>query len=240
MIALIPLRNVNMETIGKIRGVYAGKAVPYTRPGTFSAIDKQPVAGPVAVGTEGLQCDEQGDRRVHGGPDKAVHVYAWPNYAHWRAQFPDNRRFDAAPAFGENLSVEGVDETTVCLGDQWRVGTVLFEVSQGRQPCWKLNDRFGIADMARRVQDSLLAGWYLRVLEPGELQAGDPILLIARPNAAWSVARVLTVIRDRQCEPALMQELLELGLPASWQRLFARRLEAGQVEDWQSRLGEGS
>ena len=229
-----------METIGKIRGVYAGKAVPYTRPGTFSAIDKQPVAGPVAVGTEGLQCDEQGDRRVHGGPDKAVHVYAWPNYAHWRAQFPDNRRFDAAPAFGENLSVEGVDETTVCLGDQWRVGTVLFEVSQGRQPCWKLNDRFGIADMARRVQDSLLAGWYLRVLEPGELQAGDPILLIARPNAAWSVARVLTVIRDRQCEPALMQELLELGLSASWQRLFARRLEAGQVEDWQSRLGEGS
>ena len=229
-----------METIGKIRGVYAGKAVPYTRPGTFSAIDKQPVAGPVAVGTEGLQCDEQGDRRVHGGPDKAVHVYAWPNYAHWRAQFPDNRRFDAAPAFGENLSVEGVDETTVCLGDQWRVGTVLFEVSQGRQPCWKLNDRFGIADMARRVQDSLLAGWYLRVLEPGELQAGDPILLIARPHAAWSVARVLTVIRDRQCEPALMQELLELGLPASWQRLFARRLEAGQVEDWQSRLGEGS
>ena len=68
-----------MKTIGKIRGVYAGKAVPFTRPGTFSAIDKQPVAGPVAVGTEGLQCDEQGDRRVHGGPDKAVHVYAWPN-----------------------------------------------------------------------------------------------------------------------------------------------------------------
>ena len=135
-----------MKTIGKIRGVYAGKAVPFTRPGTFSAIDKQPVAGPVTVGTEGLQCDEQGDRRVHGGPDKAVHVYAWPNYAHWRTQFPDNRRFDAAPAFGENLSVEGVDETTVCLGDQWRVGTVQFEVSQGRQPCWKLNDRFGTAD----------------------------------------------------------------------------------------------
>ena len=229
-----------MKTIGKIRGVYAGKAVPFTRPGTFSAIDKQSVAGPVTVGTEGLQCDEQGDRRVHGGPDKAVHVYAWPNYAHWRTQFPDNRRFDAAPAFGENLSVEGVDETTVCLGDQWRVGTVLFEVSQGRQPCWKLNDRFGIADMARRVQDSLLAGWYLRVLEPGELQAGDDIRLVQRPHGEWSVARVLAVIRDRQCEPALMQELLELGLPASWQRLFARRLEAGQVEDWQSRLGEGA
>ena len=225
-----------METIGKIRGVYAGKAVPYTRPGTFSAIDRQPVDGPIAVGTEGLQGDEQGDRRVHGGPDKAVHVYAWSHYAAWREQFPDNTRFAAAPAFGENLSVEGVDEWNVCLRDQWRVGTALLEVSQGRQPCWKLNDRFGIPDMARRVQDSLRAGWYLRVLEPGELRAGDAIGLVRRPYPEWSVARVLGVIRDRECEPAVMQELLGLGLPTSWQRLFARRLEAGLVEDWSARL----
>lgn len=225
-----------MKTIGKIRGVYAGKAVPFTRPGTFSAIDKQPVAGPVTVGTEGLQCDEQGDRRVHGGPDKAVHVYAWPNYAHWRTQFPDNRRFDAAPAFGENLSVEGVDETTVCLGDQWRVGTVLFEVSQGRQPCWKLNDRFGEPHMARRVQDTGRTGWYLRVLAQGSLQADDPVVLITRPHPDWPLDRVATLIRQRVCEPATLHAVLALPLPPSWRKLFERRLEQGAAEDWAPRL----
>lgn len=224
------------ENIGVIHSIQAGKAVPYTRPGTFSAIDKQVVQGAVRVDAEGLQGDEQGDHRVHGGPDKAVHCYAWSHYARWQAEWPANTLFLRPAAFGENFSVIGPDEWNVCLGDHWRIGTALFEVSQGRQPCWKLNDRFGISDMARRVQDSLYAGWYLRVLEPGVVEAGDWIVRSQCPYPDWPLARLLAAIRDRSCDPVLLRQILALPLPASWQRLFSRRLESGQIEVWESRL----
>ena len=168
--------------IGQVRAVLTGRAVPYTRPGTFSAIDKQSVSGPVAVGAESLAGDEQGDRRVHGGPDKAVHQYAQEHCAAWRAELGALAVLDAPGAFGENLASTGMTERSVCLGDQVQVGSVLLEVSQGRQPCWKLNDRFGgLPGMARRVQGSGRTGWYYRVLQPGHLQAGDALVLVARP-----------------------------------------------------------
>lgn len=222
--------------IGEVRTLLMGKVVPYTRPGSFSAIDKQPVQGPVRAHVEGLDGDEQGDRRVHGGPDKAVHCYALANYPVWQREYPENARFLQPGAFGENFSVSGLDEWSVCIGERWRVGTALFEISQGRQPCWKLNDRFGIRDMARRVQDSLRAGWYLRVLEPGVVSPGDAILRCAQPYPEWSVARLLAAIRDRDCSPKLLQEILALPLPPSWQRLFRGRLDSGAVESWNRRL----
>ncbi|MDO5623072.1 MAG: MOSC domain-containing protein [Pseudomonadota bacterium] len=225
--------------IGRIGAVRVGPARPYTRPGSFSAIDKQPAQGAVAVGTLGLAGDEQGDPRVHGGADKAVHCYAQAHYPAWQAEWPGVAAFQPG-AFGENFSVEGaddaLDEHHVCIGDEWQIGSARFAISQGRQPCWKLNDRFGIPDMARRVQDSLRAGWYLRVLETGHVQAGDAIHLLARPCPGWTVARLLMLIRDRDCTPAQMQQVLQLPLPASWQRLFARRLEQGQTENWTARL----
>ena len=106
--------------IGQVRAVLTGRAVPYTRPGTFSAIDKQSVSGPVAVGAESLAGDEQGDRRVHGGPDKAVHVYPWAHYAIWRSELGDRPLLAAPGAFGENLSVDGLDEQSVCLATNGR------------------------------------------------------------------------------------------------------------------------
>lgn len=225
--------------IGRVRMVLTGPARPTTRPGSLSAIDKQPRRGPVVADTLGLAGDEQGDLRVHGGPDKAVHCYPWSHYAHWRTALPTARRLDRPGAFGENLSLDGLDEDGACIGDRWQIGSAQFEVSQGRQPCWKLNDRFGVPDMARRVQDSGRAGWYLRVVQPGPLQAGDAVRLLERPHPHWSIARLLRLIATRDCTPALLDEVLALPLPPSWQRLFARRREHGQAEDWGARLRGG-
>ena len=227
-----------LPVLGMLDELRIGKAAPYTRPGSMSAIDKQPVVGAVAVGELGLDGDEQGDRRVHGGPDKAVHCYTFAHYARWRAELPELAQalLQQPGAFGENFSVSGLDESTVCIGDRWRVGSALFEVSQGRQPCWKLNDRFGVPDMARRVQDSLRAGWYLRVLAAGHVSAGDDILLDRRPHPDWPLARILAAIRDRTRDPATLRAILDLPLPPSWRKLFAGRLDSGEVEGWTARL----
>lgn len=232
------------RVIGRLREVLRGRAVPFTRPGCLSGIAKSPVADAVAVSATGLEGDEQGDPRIHGGPDKAVHVYPWAHYPIWRERLDGNDQalsLLARPgAFGENFSLDGsprLDEAGVCLGDRWLIGSTRFEVSQGRQPCWKLNDRFGQSDMAAQLQHSRRTGWYLRVLTPGSVRAGDEILLIDRPYPAWPLDRLLGLIADRDTEPALLREVLGLPLPPSWVRLFSRRLESGEVESWTSRLG---
>lgn len=223
-------------TIARVRAVLVGGAGPLGSGGAVSAIDKRSAVGPVWAGALGLDGDEQADRRVHGGELKAVHVYPWSHYQRWRAELPDCTVLHAPGAFGENLSVEGIDERDVCLGDRWRVGGVLLEVSQGRQPCWKLNVRFGVADMARRVQDSTRAGWYLRVVQPGAVTAGDDVVLAACPAPSHSLADVLAAIRDREVRPEVIGPMLELPLTPSWRRLLERRVASGVVEDWTSRL----
>lgn len=217
--------------LGQVATVLRGRAVPYTRPGSRSGIAKSPVAGLVAVGTLGLEGDEQGDLRVHGGPDKAVHQYAQEHYPLWRTELGAMPVLDAPGAFGENLASTGMTEQHLCLGDQVRVGSVLLEVSQSRQPCWKLSDRFGIADMARRVQQTGRTGWYYRVL-----QAGDAITLVARPWPQWPLARVMQVLYHQPFDAAVLQALAALPLTPSWRRMVEGRLARGGVEDWALRL----
>mgnify|MGYP003575556328 CR=1 FL=1 len=228
-------------TLGRVRTVLTGPVRPFGSKAVPSGIDKQPRPGPVAVGMAGLDGDAQGDLRVHGGPDKAVHCYPWSHHAAWREALAGHpaalARLAHPGAFGENLSLEaGLDEVGACIGDRWRIGSAEFEVSQGRQPCWKLNERFGVADMSRRVQDSGRAGWYLRVLRPGHVAAGDAVVLLARPHADWPVARLLRAIAERERDPAVLRDVLALPLPASWATLFRRRLDSGEVESWQRRL----
>jgi MOSC domain-containing protein YiiM len=233
------------SVVGVVIATLVGRAVPYTRPGSCSAIAKEAVTGPVRVGREGMDGDEQGDRRVHGGPDKALHLYALEHYADWRRDFAGA---DAHPpaaalallgtpgAFGENLGTRGLTESQVCLGDRLRVGSALLEVSQARQPCWKLNDRFGVPDMARRVQQTMRSGWYCRVIEDGTLRAGDAIVLLERPWPAWPLTRLMELLYRRTLDRALLREAQALPLVPSWQRLVARRLAEGTVEDWNGRL----
>jgi MOSC domain-containing protein YiiM len=225
----------------RVVNVLTGRAVPYARPGTRSAIAKRPQGGTVRAGPLGLDGDEQGDPRHHGGPEKAIHLYSLDHYPAWRADLaghPAALAMLAAPgAFGENLAVAGLDESTVCIGDAWRIGSALLEVSQARQPCWKLDVRFGVPGMARRVQETGCTGWYCRVVEPGEIAAGALPRLERRPHPAWPLARLLRLLfhemRDRAAlaEAAALPELSERA-----RALLARRLASGVVEEWAPRL----
>ncbi|MCQ3934522.1 MAG: MOSC domain-containing protein [Gammaproteobacteria bacterium] len=221
----------------RIPSLRVGRVRPLGPQAVPSAIDKSEVQGPVHAGPLGLEGDEQGDRRHHGGPDKAIHAYASAHYPAWAAELPEAARHFRPGAFGENLVVDGATEATICLGDRWRIGTASLEVSQSRQPCWKLNLRFERPDMALRVQASGRTGWYFRVLEPGVISAGDTARLIHRPHPDWPLARILRLLyRDTLDRDALASLAALPGIPASWQRLLRRRLENAAVEDWNSRL----
>lgn len=224
------------QCLGHIDAVLVGRAVPYTREGTFSAIAKEPLAAPVWVGMLGLKGDEHGDPEAHGGSDKAVLHYAFDHYEAWRADLGDHPLLARCGAFGENISMRGVTERDICLGDRLRAGDVLLEVSQARQPCWKLDDRFGMRGMARRVQDTLRSGWYYRVLEGGVLAPGDALVLVQRPFPDWPVSRLLELLYHKRLETEWLRGALGLPLPASWLATFERRLARGKVEDWSSRL----
>ncbi|SDC99446.1 MOSC domain-containing protein YiiM [Cupriavidus sp. YR651] len=225
-----------------IDAVLAGKVRPYGPKGLPSGIDKTEVHDAVRVTTIGLAIDEQGDPKHHGGPEKALHHYARDHYAHWQTEL--SAYADAAidvlarpGAFGENLSTRGLTEADVCVGDRFRLGTALVEVSQARQPCWKLNHRFGYAGMSRAVQNSQRTGWYYRVLEEGEVRRGDRLILLARPCPQWSLQRLLRVLYVDRLDYAALAEMAELPVLAeSWRKLARQRVARREVEDMEKRL----
>lgn len=217
--------------------VRAGRAVAFGPHGEPSAIHKQPVPGRVRVATLGLVDDEQADRKHHGGPDKALHHYPREHYAVWQATLSERAARFVSGGFGENLVTLGMCEQDVCVGDVFRLGSATIQVAQGRQPCWKLNVRFALPDMARRVQDTGCAGWYYRVIEEGEIAAHDSFELIARPHPEWTIAAVQRVLYRDCLEQDSLAALSELAaLAPGWRALAARRLATGAVEDWSRRL----
>lgn len=188
-----------------------------------TAFFKMPFVGPVLVGKLGLTGDEQADKENHGGPDKAILAYSADHYAYWRQHLglPDMPH----GGFGENLTIAGVDELSVCIGDTWRAGGVLVQVSQPRQPCWKMSRRWRIADLARQVIANGKSGWYLRVLEEGELSAGMPMDLVARHHADWTVARASELMHHRKGDLAAAEELASLPeLSAAWKASLMQRI----------------
>lgn len=176
-----------------IDAVLTGKAVLFGK-GEPSAIAKTPAAGSRRVGFLGIAGDEQADLSVHGGPDKAIHHYPRDHYGFWAEALDRHALLDAPGAFGENISTEGLVESEACIGDRYRLGTALVEISQGRQPCWKLGHRFGIASVPATVVKTRRSGWYYRVVEEGAVAAGDPLELVERPWPEWSVERVFGLL----------------------------------------------
>lgn len=225
--------------------VLLGAVRPFGPKGVPSGMDKRPVGSAVRVTALGLAGDEQGDPRHHGGPEKAVHHYAFDHYPAWRQELAAHSMQAAEVlarpgAFGENVSSAGLTEADVCIGDRFRLGRALVEVSQARQPCWKLNHRFGHAGMARAVQQSLRTGWYYRVLEEGELLAGDNLVLVERPCPDWSLRRLLHVLYVDRLDTGALAAMAALpALAGSWRKLARQRLERREVEDMERRLAGG-
>jgi MOSC domain-containing protein YiiM len=153
-----------------------------------TGIFKEPITTRAMLRTLNLEGDGQADLTVHGGRDKAVYAYPAEHYPLWRAELPET----ALPygMFGENFTTEGLDETTVNIGDEFRIGAARVVVVQPRQPCYKLGLRFGRADIIKRFHQSRRTGFYLRVLEEGEVGAGDALELLKRDEGEVSVADI--------------------------------------------------
>jgi MOSC domain-containing protein YiiM len=161
----------------------------------MSAIGKRPVAGRVRVEGINVAGDAQADRRVHGGPDKAVYAYAREDSDWWEdvlgVDIPDGM-------FGENLTTRGVDVSGAVIGERWRIGTVELEVCQPRQPCSKLGIRFGDGTMVKKFAHASRPGAYLRIVTEGELGAGDELTVLSRPAHGVTLALVFDAIfKDR-------------------------------------------
>ena len=222
-----------------INTMYVGTLAPLGPDRVPSGIFKRPAKGPWHITRTGIVGDQQGDARHHGGPEKAVHHYPYEHYAAWIEEDPGLAdSLSSPPAFGENLSTLGITEETVHIGDIYRVGGVILQVSQGRQPCWKLNARFNRSDMAWRVQMTGRTGWYYRVLREGWIETGDEFVLVERPRPKWSLARVIALLYRQKLDIGALADLANVPeLAASWRDLAARRVATRSVEDWTKRLG---
>jgi MOSC domain-containing protein YiiM len=187
-----------------------------------SGFHKQAVEGPVRLGLLGLDGDAQADRVHHGGPDKAVCAYPSEHFPYWRAElgFPEI----GPGAFGENFTLAGLDEAAVCIGDVFRVDTAIVQISQPRQPCWKLARRWRVKDLALRVEQTGFTGWYFRVLETGCVKPGDPLDLLERPFPQWTIAAANEVMHHRKKDREATAALAACpALSASWRETLAHR-----------------
>ena len=214
-----------------------GTAVPGPR-GEPTAIDKRPVSSTQYLEEHRFRKDQQGDTTHHGGVEKAVHHYAADHYPVWQQELADLpvQNLDEG-GFGENLSTLGLTEENVAIGDIFELGDAVIQVSQPRQPCWKLNERFNLPDMAQRVQASGRTGWYYRVIQPGWVQPDDPLRRITRPQPLWTVARVIRALYHERLEAEELAGLAELAeLSPRLRDLAAKRLSSMTVEDWTRRL----
>lgn len=212
----------------EILAVLLGQVRPFRGDDEPSAIGKLPVTDMVAVGALGLAGDEQADRTVHGGIDKAVHHYPADHYDWWRGHLGDPALLGAPGAFGENISATGLDESNVCLGDRFRLGTALVEVSQARQPCWKLDHRFGTKGVMATVVKTRRTGWYYRVLEPGKVRAGDMLDLVERRYPEWPLASLFSLLIGGEAKdrPADLRALRDVPVLAETWKVRRAKLAA--------------
>jgi len=208
-----------------VDALLTGMPVPF-RDGDYSAIAKQPVSGAVRIGWLGLAGDSVADPLHHGGWDKAIHLYPQDHYGWWRERKPGHPLLEKPGAFGENIASRGMTEEEVCLGDRFSLGSAVVEVSHGRQPCWKLDHRFGARDVMATIVKTARCGIYFRVLREGEAEAGAMMELLERPLPQWSIARLFRLLigGGHKDEPDAVRALADMPVLAEAWRDRARKL----------------
>jgi len=215
--------------------VFTGSVRQYdgSRP---SAIAKRQVDGELELTDRGLVGDEQAEKKIHGGPDRALCHYPREHYTEWAREFPEQADLFCAPAFGENLSTIGMTEKTVFIGDIYRWGEALIQVTQPRSPCFKLNYHFGISDLSSQMQSSGKMGWLYRVIVAGKVSTEQPLELVSRLSdvSVYDAAAIAwyTPYDDEQYRRLLSAA----GLSVSWTRTMQKRRLNGQIEDNSRRL----
>ena len=189
-----------------------------------TGIFKQPVAGRVRVRQLNLDGDRQADLDVHGGPSKAVYVYPSEHYPYWRDKFPDIEM--PWGMFGENFTLEGLLEDQVNIGDRVRIGGAEFMVTEPRMPCYKLGIKFGRKDIIPRFLKSRRSGFYLAVLEEGEVGAGDAVRRVSKAERSVTVTDIVRIYDDRRNRDLdLIHRAIETpALPDDWRDYLSRLL----------------
>jgi MOSC domain-containing protein YiiM/ferredoxin-NADP reductase len=207
----------------------------------LSGIDKQAIDVPLYVSTTGLTDDEH-DLTFHGGVDKAIHQYDHSHYAFWRSRHPQAAAKFVAGGFGENFVAEGFTEENICISDVVRVGPehstltggdngCMLQVSLARQPCFKLNQRFGVKNFAPQTHQENKTGWYYRVLEQGYISAGMELRVIKRRQPLWSIARLQHFVHRDKSDLDIAKELSEMPeLGAECRKMFKQRILEADTE----------
>lgn len=198
------------------------QAVPNGRKTVETGIFKHPANGPVYLGKLGFEGDGQADLKNHGGPDKAACVYSTDRFAFWE----DGILPTLSPgAFGENLSISGAAEEDFCIGDIFAIGGAVVQLSQPRQPCFKLSVRYGVPELPAKVQETGYSGFYFRVLQEGEIQAGDRLILQDRHPAGMTVMRANEIKYKLKDDAEAIRSLLAVQeLAEGWSGSLKKRL----------------
>ncbi|KAH7069694.1 pyruvate kinase-like protein [Paraphoma chrysanthemicola] len=201
-----------------------------------SAIAKTPLLGPTEITKDGITSDEHA-YLPHRSPDKALLHYCTAHYDEWKKEIPTSEAFFNPGGFGENFFNTEVSEKTVCIGDRLAIGEVIVEVTEPRVPCFKLNHRFQVEDMAKRAQTLFRTGWLYRIIKPGTVQVGDMIRLLERPHPEWTVARVMYYLFIDTKDHAMMKEIVAVApLGFEIRERFEKRLATKSLEDQNGRL----
>lgn len=214
----------------KVHSLNIGRPQLLSRDGRTvkSAINRKPVDGPVRVESLGFTGDEQASKKHHGGPDRAVCCYPHEHYPYFREKLGEKLGDPLdVPAFGENLTTEGLLESEVCLGDVYRIGTAVFQISQPRQPCSTLALRNGSTDLPKWINEKGYTGFYLRIIEPGEVRPGDEIRLLGRCHNDVTIHTLMQAMLNKQTPREVLARLIGLPeLSQSWKDTFTQRLAA--------------
>ena len=208
-----------------VAGIFTGRIGFLPGESRGSAIAKEPLAGRCIIGGDGIAGDEHADPRVHGGQEKAVHLFPVEHYETLALAFPEARNLTPG-GLGENLSTRGITENEAHIGDVFALGTTRLQIAEPRTPCWKIDARCGVEGVAAHVAEHGIAGWYFRVLAPGECAAGDALIHLERPPGAVSLAHFHQSQRAQRPDLAVLDRLADApGLSPDWVRKIRSRIE---------------
>jgi len=193
-----------------------------------TSIFKEPASGRVKVRSLNLDGDKQADLTVHGGIDKAVYAYPFEHYDAWRAELP-HVDFPIG-IFGENLTITGLKEEEVNIGDRFRVGSAELKVTQPRMPCYKLGIRFGRSEIVQRLLNNHRSGFYFSVVKEGEVAAGDTLECLSRDEHHITVADIFQLYTREKTDLDLLHRVTQLeSLPESWRDYFQKQIDRSRA-----------
>ncbi len=178
-----------MQQVSVIEGLFAAKPKPFGKRGAPSSIVKKPESL-LNITFDGAEEDEQGNKKLHGGPYMAIHQYSQSSYEKLQKTFPDIAGKFYFGSIGENISAPNMDEENVFIGDQYKIGKAILQVVSPRAPCSKINDRYGLKKIDHYIAEQKITGWYFSVIEEGRIHLGDKVELINRVNNPISVQQI--------------------------------------------------